>query len=460
MPKIIEMKRLTSVAPHRRDQSVVSEEPHNKLNDGHNKAVPAWGRSLLFWIVGACFAVLVLTILARLAVQFLMPEPAPRLTLVQDIPLPGAFPDKDRTSQHPFAPGLASLYDHFDFQALDPQTGLLFIAHTGPAPDKEQQINPHFNPDTDAKNDGNIIVFDTRHNKVVGLLNIPQVAGIVLAPDLQKVFAADSNDALIYAIDERTLKYTAIALQANDSPDGITYDQLDHLVFVSDPGTPPTADSNVIERKNQNEAVINALTDRLVTEIPLGIDGQWGDDVGHVKFDPGLHRIFVNVQQLADPNSPNPNLLPPPGTAWLVSINPLTLRVVTRLKLPNSCITPHGMDIDTQQHIAFIACVDADPTSMIRVDLKAMKVFAEKPWPIDIKPDIVVIDSSSHLVFVGSGVGISLFQEEGRNLKWLGDYNYGLSMHTIAINAQTHEIYLPLPRVGGRPVLRIMHYTP
>lgn len=415
--------------------------------------------NILFWMIGISFGVLVLGVLARMVVQFTTPEPAPILTMEQDIPLPGAFPDQYRTPQNPFAPGLAVLYDHFDFQAFDPQTGLLFIAHSGPAPDKEQMVNPHFNPDTNAKNDGNIVVFDTRQDQVVGLLNIPQVAGVVLAPDLHKVYAADSNDSIIYAIDELTLQYREIPLQDNDSPDGITYDQTDHLIFVSDPGTPPDPDSNIIERKNQNEAVINARTDKLVTEIPLGIDGQWGDDVGHVKFDPGLHRIFVNVQQLADPNSPNPNLLPPPGTSWLVSINPVTRRVVTRLKLPDVCITPHGMAIDTEQHIAFIACVDADPTSMIRVDLQAMQVIAEKPWPIDVKPDMVAIDSSSHLVFVASGVGLTLYQEEGRGLKWLGNYATGLNTHTIAINEQTHEIYLPMPRIGNRPVLRIMHYN-
>lgn len=463
MPKVITIKRREPAENSPRPpQEPLDRARGNTLKDGVNSIKRSLWRSkgdLLFWMIATCFAALVLAILARMVTQFLTPGPMPLLTLEQDIPLPGAFPDKYRTPQNPFAPGQALLYDHFDFQAFDPQTGLLFIAHTGPTPDKEQMVNPHFNPDTDAKNDGNIIVFDTRDDKVVVLLNIPQVAGIVLAPDLHKVYAADSNDAIIYAINEQTLQYTPIQLQENDSPDAIAYDQVDHLIFVSDPGTPPSADSNVIERKNQNEAVINALTDKLINEIPLGIDGQWGDDIGHVKFDPGLHRVFVSVQQLADPNSPNPNILPPAGRAWLVSINPKTHRVVTRLKLPDSCTTPHGLAIDTEQHIAFIACIDANPTSMVRVDLKAMQVFAEKPWPIDVKPDMVAIDSSSHLVFVACGVGISLFQEEGRNLKWLGDYNSGLSTHTLAINEQTHEIYLPLPRVGGRPVLRIMRYN-
>jgi len=69
----------------------------------------------------------------------------------------------------------------------------------------------------------------TIEKKIVGLLNIPQVAGVVVAPDLYKVYVADSNDNIIYAIDERTFKYWPIALQDNDSPDSIAYDQTDHL---------------------------------------------------------------------------------------------------------------------------------------------------------------------------------------------------------------------------------------
>jgi DNA-binding beta-propeller fold protein YncE len=337
---------------------------------------------------------------------------------------------------------------------------LLFIAHSGPAPDREQQVNPNFNPDTDAKTDGNIVVFDTRQYKVVGLLNIPQVAGIVVAPDLQRIYAADANDNMIFTIDERTLKYTPIKLQDNDSPDGVTYDEVDHLVFVSNPGTPPTVDTNIIDRKNQNETIINALSNKVVARIPLGIDGKWGDDVGHVKFDPELHRAFVVVQQLPNPDDPNPNLLPPAGTAWLDEIDPQMHRVITRLKLPDQCITPHGVAIDTELHIAFIACVDEDPASMIRVDLPTLTVIPEQPWPLEIKPDIITLDNKLHLVYVGCGVGVAVFQEEGRNLKWLGNYVYGINMHTIAVNEETHEIYLPLTRVGNRPVLRIMRYNP
>ena len=416
-------------------------------------------RIITLAVIGTLLVGLLVSLLISMVVQFTHATQVPRLLLEQDIPLPGAFPDAYRTSQQPLAAGLAVPFDHFDFMSLDPQTHLLFIAHSGPAPDRAQQVIPNFNPDTDTKNDGNIVVFDTLQKKVVGLLNIPQVAGVVISPDLHKVYAADANDNIIYAIDEHTLKYSPIHLQDNDSPDGIAYDSTDHLIFVSNPGTPPTPDTNIIERKNQNETIINALTDKVVARIPLGVDGQWGDDVGHVKYDPGLHRAFVAVQQLPDPDNPDPNLLPPPGTARLVEFDPLKHQIITRMKLPDNCFTPHGMAIDTDQHIAFIACVDEDPPGLIRVDLQTMKVFSEAPRPVALKPDIITLAHPLHLVYVACGAGITIFQEDGRAFKWLGTYNFGANTHTLAVDEQTHEIYLPLVKQGNRPVLRVMRYN-
>jgi ABC transporter len=269
------------------------------------------------------------------------------------------------------------------------------------------------------------------------------------------------NDNIVFVINEATLSTAPIELHKNDSPDALAYDQTDHLVLVSVPGAPANPDeSNVVDRKNQNLNLIDALTDKIIAIIPLGIDGQWGDDVGHVKFDPGLHRIFVVVQQLADPDSPKQNLLPPPGTAWLDEIDPLAHRVITRMKLPNTCITPHGMTIDTDQHIAFIACIDADPPGLYRVDLQTLRPFPERPWPLPLKPDMLVLDHPLHLLYVACGSGIALFKENGRSLQALGSYSYGVNTHSIAVNEETHEIYLPLVRVGGRPVLRIMRYNP
>jgi hypothetical protein len=210
----------------------------------------------------------------------------------------------------------------------------------------------------------------------------------------------------------------------------------------------------VIEPRNENETVINALTDKVIARIPMGSDEKWGDSVGHVRYDPGLHRVFVVVQQLPNPYDPNPPLLP----AHLVAINPVRHSVATRLTLPKFCINPHGMVIDVQHHIAFIACVDADPPSLVRVDLQTMKVMAEHPWPVQVKPDVLVFDRPAQLLFVGSSVGLSVFKENGRQLQWLGNYSFGLNTHTVAVDPVTHDVYLPIPKLGNRPALRVMHY--
>src|SRR5437867_7815774 len=113
-----------------------------------------------WWLMGILSFGLLGFMLLRFTLQLSTPIVLHRLQAVQDIPLPGVFPDANR-AHNPVAPGLATRFDHFDFQALDPQTHLLFIAHTGPAPDKEQLVNPSFNPDKDSQTDGNVVVFNT-----------------------------------------------------------------------------------------------------------------------------------------------------------------------------------------------------------------------------------------------------------------------------------------------------------
>jgi hypothetical protein len=413
---------------------------------------------LIKWSISALCILLPAIALVQIGRQLVNPVAPPALTIVRDIPLPSAFPDARRTAQSPFTPGLALQFDHFDFQTLDPVRHLLFFAHSGPSPDREQQVNAHFNPDTDASTDGNVLIFNTQQQKIVGLLPIPQVAGIILAPDLHKVFAADSNDSIIYDIDENTLQMKQIPLQDNDSPDAVTYDQNDHLILVSDPGTPANPDkTNVIDPKNQNETIINAITDKVVGRVPLNKDGKWGDDIGHVKYDPQLQRAFVATQQLPDPDSMDPNLLPPAGKAWLEVINPLDHTVTTRVHLPDFCITPHGLTIDTVSQIAFVACVDSSPASIVRIDLQKMQVIAEKPWAVETNPDILTIDTTLHVLYVGAEAGISIFKEEGHGMQWMGNYTFGVSVHSISVNEETHDLYIPLPRMGGRPVLRILH---
>jgi DNA-binding beta-propeller fold protein YncE len=409
---------------------------------------------IFWWFFALGSFALLLFLLASEVMRFSTPAQLHRLQIVQDIPLPDALPDPNRTSQNPFASGQAQRFDHFDFQSLDPNTHLLFIVHTGPNPDKEAAIL--HNPNFDAGTDGNIVVFNTQLNKVVGLISVPQAAGVMVTPDLGKVFIGDAADSIIYIVSEQSPFNTIakIQLDPNDGPDALEYDQVDHRIFVGDPGAAISPDNANIALKNQNVAVIDAITNKLITRIPLGIHPPFGDDVGHIQFDPMTHRIFVVTLPLIDQNSKA--LQTPPS--FLAVIDPVALKVVSQVKLPDACLAPHGMVIDAQQREAFVACLGS--LNLTRVDLQTMQPFPGPLLPVAFNPDIVRLDHPLHLLFVGCAGGISIFDESGRGLKKLGDYFLGGgSHHTIAIDEATQLIYLPQPLVGDRPILRVIKYV-
>ena len=423
-------------------QSLVSSAPRK------------FGVARLGWwlLVVVSFALLLFLIVSEV-VRFSSPIPLHRLQVVQDIPLPDALPDPHRTAQNPFAPGVAQRFDHFDFQSLDPANHLLFMVHTGPNPDKQAAIE--HNPNFDEKTDGNVVVFNTQLNKVVGLINVPQAAGVIVAQNVGKVIVGDAADGIVSIVDEHPpfKILAAIQLDALDGPDAIEYDPIDHRIFVGDPGNPASPDDANLALKNQNVAVIDAISNRLIGKIPFGLHPPFGDDVGHIQFDPVTRQIFVVTLPLQDQNL---NVLGKPPS-FLAVINPVTLRRVGLIRLPDACLVPHGLVIDAQQREAFVACVDSQ--NLVRVDLNTMRAMPGAPLPSAYNPDIVRLDRTAHLLFVGCAGGITVVDVSGRGFKKLGDYFLGGgSHHTLAIDEATQTIYLPQPSVGERPILRIIKY--
>jgi DNA-binding beta-propeller fold protein YncE len=465
--------------------------------------------TLLVGIV--CFGLLGY-LLFQISHQFLVPPPAHRLILVQDIPLPSGLPAPAEekllasgTDPNALTPGVAQNFDGFDFQAYDPDLHLLFVDHTGPNPDLLLQEHVNFDPARDGPFDGHIIVFNTLSNKIVGRVKVPQVAGMVYVPGLDKVFAADAQDNYIADIDPHTLKVTAtIQLQDNESPDAMVYDPVDKRLFVSDSGAPvdPLKDMNT-DRNNENVAVIDAVNDKLIRYINFGnidliagenirpTDGiplvadpknpgksipKFGHDVGHDQYYNGF--IYVTSQILPDGNNLNPVLLPPPGTGELLQINAVNLTIAGEIDMPVSCSTPHGFAIDAAQHTGYIACTDFAPTdsgrklfeNLARVDLSdptTMKVIPTDPTTTRLQggPDIVKIDHNSALnvdvLFVGCQAGISIFDITPGKFHKLGNEIIGKGTHTIAVVDLPQGIYVYLPmNIGGRPVLRIAKYNP
>jgi YVTN family beta-propeller protein len=300
----------------------------------------------------------------------------------------------------------------FDQQSLDPNTKLLFIAHSGA---------------------NNVIVFDTSTKKVLRQISgISHAHGVLVIPELKRFYVSDSLDNLVFAIDETNFQIIT-KIPVGQKPDMIAYDPADHKLFVSN-------------ELGQSDTVIDIQTEQPVGTIPLA--GQ----AGNTRYDPVTHRILVAVQTLNQ----------------VVAIDPVANRITAHYALPSACKHDHGLILDTSQRLAFIAC-DMSAT-LLTMDLNSMKVVSMQSVGSD--PDLMAFDDGKHLLYVATHSGIlSVFAEQGRTLQKIYEQCVATNAHSIAVNGVTHEIYMPLvsspsdkcapvpagatPTVNGQAVLRI-----
>src|SRR5215470_17267697 len=237
---------------------------------------------VLTWRAGMVCCGLLLSVLGLIARPILVGPPAHRVILVRTIPLPEGL--KDKGAPDSLEPGISQDFDNFGEQAIDPSTHLLFIAHSGPIPFNYsfEDDTFHFDDPADIARDGNILVFDLQKQQLVGRVPIPRVTGLVVAPDLHKVFASGSEENRIYSFDEPSLTNIKFLQMAEyDDPDTLSYDPLTHRLFVAAPGAHtrdivkvPGLDKPIIQENTdpakENVFILDALTLRVQAKINIG----------------------------------------------------------------------------------------------------------------------------------------------------------------------------------------------
>ena len=283
----------------------------------------------------------------------------------------------------------------FDYQSLDAKNGRLYMAHM---------------------NADQLVVFDTQKRKVVANLDgFRRVHGVIAVPEIGRVFASATGEHQMIAVDTSTLKIVGSAGPIN-YPDGLAYSPATHRVFVSD-------------EHGGVDAVVDAETNSLIRSIPLG------GGAGNTVYDPGSGRILVAVHQVNE----------------LVSIDPATMTIVGRYKLPG-IENPHGIALDQAHRLAFIA--GEENHSLAVFDLKAMKLLSVHQVGED--PDVLAFDPGLGRLYVSAESGtVTVFQESHRGLSQLGQL-YMPHAHTVSVDPQSHLVYFPLENMDGHPLLRIM----
>jgi DNA-binding beta-propeller fold protein YncE len=281
-----------------------------------------------------------------------------------------------------------------DYASVDPGRHRLYMAHLG---------------------GGLVIVFDTKKRRVVTSIPAPGAHGVLSVPSLGRVYATATDDQKLLTIDERTNRVIA-RTDAGDYPDGIAYDSAHKRVFVSD-------------ESGGKEYVFTAGGHGLGS-VDLG------GEAGNVQYDAVSKRILADVQTKNE----------------VAVINPLTKRVVRRVRLPG-CDHDHGLNVDAPRRLAFVAC-DGN-AKLLTLDLRTMKVTGTAS--IGGSPDVLAFDPGLRRLYVASETGeVAVFAERGRKLKKLGEDLLAPNAHVVAVDPKTHLVYFPLE---SGPTLRIMKPT-
>jgi YVTN family beta-propeller protein len=282
-----------------------------------------------------------------------------------------------------------------DYQSLDSETGRLYIAHLG----------------SDL-----MTVFDVNKQTIVGdVKDLKRVHGVLAVPELHRVYASATGTNELAVIDDQTLQVVA-RVPAGDYPDGVAYANKVNKIYVSD-------------LHGKTDTVIDAKTNQVVTTIALG------GGAGNTQYDSALEHIFVTVH----------------GQNELAEINPNKDQIIGRYPLPG-CSGSHGLLIDSEHRLAFIACEENAKLAVFDLDAKKMTGIHS----VGADPDVLAFDKAFGRVYVSAESGIiTIFDERARNLEKVGEGFLAPNAHSVAVDQRTHRVYFPLQNVGGKPVLRI-----
>jgi len=282
-----------------------------------------------------------------------------------------------------------------DYQSLDSGSRRLYIAHLG----------------SDL-----MTVFDVNKQTIVGdVKDLKRVHGVLAVPELHRVYASATGTNELAVIDDQNLTIVA-RVPAGDYPDGVAYASKVNKIYVSD-------------LHGKTDTVIDAKTNQVVTTIALG------GGAGNTQYDSVSEHIFVTVH----------------GENELAEIDPTKDQVIGRYTLPG-CHGSHGLNIDSEHRLAFIACEESAKLAVF--DLEAKKMTAIHSVGAD--PDVLAFDKDFGRLYVSAESGIiTIFDEHGRTLEKVGEGLFARNAHSVAVDSKTHRVFFPLQNVGGKPVLRI-----
>jgi len=256
-----------------------------------------------------------------------------------------------------------------------------------------------------------IMVLDLDTDKVVGdLPNTPGVHGIAIASDLNRGFTSNGKSNTSTVFDLKSLKVIR-EVKTGANPDAIVYE-------------PKTRRVITFNGRSHDATVFEAESGKVVGTIPLG---------GKPEFAAvdGKGMVFVNIED----------------TNEVVEIDAAKSRVARRDSI-KPCDEPSGMGLDPVHGKVFSGCHNRIMTIL---DVQSGKVLSTVP--IGANVDGNGFDPGTGLAFSSNGDGTLTVVRESSpgSFEVAETVQTQRGSRTMAIDNQTHNIYLPAAQFQQPP---------
>ncbi|MFI5141612.1 MAG: YncE family protein [Bacteroidia bacterium] len=287
----------------------------------------------------------------------------------------------------------------FDYLTIDYKHGYLLSAHLG----------------------ANVLyVIDIKTNKLVKMiLDTPGAEGIEYVEEMNKVYTSNWKDHTIGVIDMNKMEVVK-KLPAIEKPDGNAYAKHFKKLYVSD-------------ERGKTLIVVDVIKDEVVKKIPFK------SEIGMPQYDSVSKKIYLNLQ---DEN-------------MFIVIDPVTDSVIGRYPV-GACKGNHGMALDVEHRLAFLACEGNDLLTVLNLDTYKPVAFLKLTGGAD----VVQYDPGLKRIYIACYDGfISVFHEEdATHFTKLEDFKVQKKVHSLTFDKFTHRVYAPEQEENGKPVSRMIIY--
>lgn len=257
-----------------------------------------------------------------------------------------------------------------------------------------------------------VVVVDLDKNTVTGeIADTPGVHAFFPIGELGRGFSSNGKEAKASVVDLKTLQTTG-KLDTGEGPDAISYDSSRGEVCI-------------FNHKGNSVTIIDAKQSKVIATVPLG---------GSPEFavaDPVAGKVYCNLE---DKNE-------------VAVIDMARHEVAAHWSLaPGE--EPTGIALDATHHRLFSAC---NNKMMEMIDTESGKVVGSVP--IGDHVDGCAFDDATQLAFASCGDGTTTIarEESPEKLTLLQKLQTERGARTIALDPQTHRIYLPTAQFAPAP---------